>query len=330
MKEREITKQIKNEIMAPIKVNNLNLLYSELNNFKSKEEKLFGKKCFLEIILGLIKNSQNDIIINNNKNYKNLSYIKRILKTLMKDLLEIKMAKEKEINLNEIIKKEKKKKFFTLNYSNKLVTNSVQNNLETNFNSLITLSNENEYYEELKLLKLLNFKVKNEIMKTNNLIKKTIREIDYYKNNKSNKEKSNIIYINNNENEILNKILHNQLIFQRKNFIKLANMKNEQDDYIKFLLDEIHEYHINLEELNKLKEKNTIMEIVTIFENSENDEFSNNNNNQIYDYVGFDDLNYKLIKENDYSAKKINSTKDLTNNEDTNSNSSEKNGVSVK
>ena len=248
----------------------------------------------------------------------------------MKDLLEIKIAKEKEINLNEIIKKEKKKKFFTLNYSNKLVTNSVQNNLETNFNSLITLSNENEYYEELKLLKLLNFKVKNEIMKTNNLIKKTIREIDYYKNNKSNKEKSNIIYINNNENEILNKILHNQLIFQRKNFIKLANMKNEQDDYIKFLLDEIHEYHINLEELNKLKEKNTIMEIVTIFENSENDEFSNNNNNQIYDYVGFEDLNYKLIKENDYSAKKINSTKDLTNNEDTNSNSSEKNGVSVK
>jgi hypothetical protein len=302
----------------------------ELNDFKSKEEKLFGKKSFLEVILGLIKNSQNDIIINNNKNYKNLSYIKRILKTLMKDLLEIKMAKEKEINLNEIIKKEKKKKFFTLNYSNKLVTNSVQNNLETNFNSLITLSNENEYYEELKLLKLLNFKVKNEIMKTNNLIKKTIREIDYYKNNKSNKEKSNIIYINNNENEILNKILHNQLIFQRKNFIKLANMKNEQDDYIKFLLDEIHEYHINLEELNKLKEKNTIMEIVTIFENSENDEFSNNNNNQIYDYVGFDDLNYKLIKENDYSAKKINSTKDLTNNEDTNSNSSEKNGVSVK
>ena len=330
MKEREINKQLTNEILAPIKVNDLYLVNVELNDFKSKEEKLFGKKSFLEVILGLIKNSQNDIIINNNKNYKNLSYIKRILKTLMKDLLEIKMAKEKEINLNEIIKKEKKKKFFTLNYSNKLVTNSVQNNLETNFNSLITLSNENEYYEELKLLKLLNFKVKNEIMKTNNLIKKTIREIDYYKNNKSNKEKSNIIYINNNENEILNKILHNQLIFQRKNFIKLANMKNEQDDYIKFLLDEIHEYHINLEELNKLKEKNTIMEIVTIFENSENDEFSNNNNNQIYDYVGFDDLNYKLIKENDYSAKKINSTKDLTNNEDTNSNSSEKNGVSVK
>ena len=330
MKEREINKQLTNEILAPIKVNDLYLVNVELNDFKSKEEKLFGKKSFLEVILGLIKNSQNDIIINNNKNYKNLSYIKRILKTLMKDLLEIKMAKEKEINLNEIIKKEKKKKFFTLNYSNKLVTNSVQNNLETNFNSLITLSNENEYYEELKLLKLLNFKVKNEIMKTNNLIKKTIREIDYYKNNKSNKEKSNIIFINNNENEILNKILHNQLIFQRKNFIKLANMKNEQDDYIKFLLDEIHEYHINLEELNKLKEKNTIMEIVTIFENSENDEFSNNNNNQIYDYVGFDDLNYKLIKENDYSAKKINSTKDLTNNEDTNSNSSEKNGVSVK
>ena len=115
MKEREITKQLTNEILALIKVNNLYLINVERNDFKSKEEKLFGKKSFLEVILGLIKNSQNDIIINNNKNYKNLSYIKRILKTLMKDLLEIKMAKEKEINLNEIIKKEKKKKFFNLN-----------------------------------------------------------------------------------------------------------------------------------------------------------------------------------------------------------------------
>ena len=108
MKEREITKQIKNEIMAPIKVNNLNLLYSELNNFKSKEEKLFGKKCFLEIILGLIKNSQNDIITNEIHKDKNILFVKKILKSLMKDLLEIKREKEKELNLNELIKKEKR------------------------------------------------------------------------------------------------------------------------------------------------------------------------------------------------------------------------------
>jgi hypothetical protein len=112
MKEREITKQIKNEIMAPSKVNNLNLLYSELNNFKSKEEKLFGKKCFLEIILGLIKNSQNDIITNEIHKDKNIFFVKKILKSLMNDLLEIKREKEKELNLNELIKKEKKNNFF--------------------------------------------------------------------------------------------------------------------------------------------------------------------------------------------------------------------------
>ena len=46
------------------------------------------------------------------------------------------------------------------------------------------------------------------------------------------KKKSNIIYINNNDKEIINQILHNKLIFQRKYFIKVANKKNEQDDYI--------------------------------------------------------------------------------------------------
>ena len=86
--------------MAPIKVTNLNLLYSELNNFKSKEEKLFGKKCFLEIILGLIKNSQNDIITNEINKDKNIFFVKNILKSLMKDLLEIKREKEKEFILN--------------------------------------------------------------------------------------------------------------------------------------------------------------------------------------------------------------------------------------
>ena len=334
MKEREITKQIKNEIMAPIKVTNLNLLYSELNNFKSKEEKLFGKKCFLEIILGLIKNSQNDIITNEIHKDKNISFVKKILKSLMKDLLEIKREKEKELNLNELIKKEKKNNFFNSNNSNKHIINSIPNNFETNFNALTTLDDENESYEELNQLKLLNFKVKNEITKTNNLIRKTISEINYYKNN-SNKKKSNIIYINNNDKEIINQILHNKLIFQRKYFIKVANKKNEQDDYIKFLLDQIHEYQIHLKELYKLEEKNNILKknkffIETIVENTENDEISINNNNKYYEYSGFDNLNNKLIKDNNYSLKEINSNKDLTCNEETNCNTSEKNGVSVK
>ena len=65
MKERVLSVGITNNLLAQkTKINNYEQLKLELNNFQSKEEKLFGNKSFLEIILGLIKNTQKCIIMN--------------------------------------------------------------------------------------------------------------------------------------------------------------------------------------------------------------------------------------------------------------------------
>ena len=321
------------------KINNFSPLKLELNNFHSKEEKLFGNKSFLEIILGLIKNTQKDLIINNkNKNEKEIPNIKLILKVLNNDLLQIKKEKEKEFNLNDNIKKEKIKKFFNTNYSNKCAINSVPNNLNPNFDSLIKENSEDESYEELSQLKLLNFKLKNEIKKTSNIIRRSHIEIKYYKPpNKSKREKSKIIYINNNEKEIINQILHNKLINKRKIFIESATMKNNQDNYINFLLEQVNNCKTNLRAIYKLREKNynrnkNKIYIETIVENTENDndEITINNDNIYCDSIEFDDINKSIIKEDNDLAEKNNSNKDSTCNEETKCDSCEKNGIIVK
>ena len=76
-------------------------------------------------------------------------------------------------------------------------------------------------------------------------------------------------------------------------------------------------------------EKNKIF-IETIVENTENDEVSINNNNIYCNSTEFDSLNKKLIKDDSDSIGKNNSNKDSTCNEETNSNSCEKNGITVK
>ena len=185
-------------------------------------------------------------------------------------------------------------------------------------------------------MKLLNFKLKNEIKKANNLIKRILIEINYYKTpNKSNRKKTKLIYINNSEKAIINQILHNKLIDKRKIFIESASMKNNQDGYINFLLDQINMYKTNLKAIYRSREKKNNKNkvyIETIVENTENDndEISINNDNIYCDSIEFDDLNENIIKEDIDSAEKNNSNKDSTCNEETNCNSCEKNPIVVK
>ena len=61
MKQRSLSTKTKhnsitNPRLLPIKTNSVSL--------QKKEEKLFGNKSFLEIILGLIKSTQSDILSN--------------------------------------------------------------------------------------------------------------------------------------------------------------------------------------------------------------------------------------------------------------------------
>ena len=200
----------------------------------------------------------------------------------------------------------------------------------------MTESNEIESFEEITQLKMMNFKVRYEIKKVCNLIRRKQIEINYYKiSNGISRKKNKIIYINNNDDDKINQILHNKLISRRNTFIECATMKNNQDNYINFLLDKIAQKKSNLRALKRLierkmnSEKNKIF-IETIVENTENDEVSINNNNIYCNSTEFDSLNKKLIKDDSDSIGKNNSNKDSTCNEETNSNSCEKNGITVK
>ena len=99
--------------------------------FQNKEEKLFGNKSFLEIILGLIKSTQNDVL--SNKVFNKITgefgidKIKEILKELKQDLTTINEEEKKKLNLNENVLNEKKRKMkeiiYNSNYENHLIFN---------------------------------------------------------------------------------------------------------------------------------------------------------------------------------------------------------------
>ena len=84
MKEGISIQEIQNKLLdSKPKINNLDSLI----NLQRKEEKLFGNKSFLEIILGLIKNTQNDIIMNEKNSSNNIYNIKNIINVLFNDFL---------------------------------------------------------------------------------------------------------------------------------------------------------------------------------------------------------------------------------------------------
>ena len=205
MKEREsvfLKDSIKLEQIS--KLSEVSLTNMNLNNYQTKEEKLFSQKSFLEIILGLVKDTQNNIIMNKGCKNINFSKIRQLLISLKKDLLEINEEKSKKLVLVERIKKEKINDFFNSKNMNQNKTNIFPINLNSHLDTLTTENVEIESIEEVSQLKSLNFQVKYEIKKVKSLIKNMLLEIDYYKNFKnSKKHKPEIIYVNNNENKII-------------------------------------------------------------------------------------------------------------------------------
>ena len=78
-----------------VKYNNL------FKTIPKKDEILFSQKTFLEIILGLIKETQNEYFTKKKltKNKNDIKIIKGVLLKLINDLKEIKEEKEKEMKL---------------------------------------------------------------------------------------------------------------------------------------------------------------------------------------------------------------------------------------
>ena len=307
--------------------------------FQTKEEKLFENKSFIEIILGLIKTTQNDVLtkkifynIKHNFSYAN---VKNLLKDLKKDLIQINVEEKKKVNLNEKLLEEKKNKmkdiiFNSNNQKNTIINSSDENDIYSNNEKFMFEFNEAEPKKELYQLKMLNFKLENEIKRVDYLSKRMIFEKDYNKiYHLTNEFKLETIYIKQNDNELVNHILHNKLINRRKIFIRKVNMKNNQDIYINCIKDKIYQFKKDLNDIYQYyndqilsEEEKSYMETVVEkkkygnnIDNDHSDENSLNNNMEI---------NKEQMKDESDSLDKNISNKDSSNNDDTCPNSSEK------
>lgn len=330
MKERNFNQDIYMNFSLSLKIDELQTVISSLNISENKVEKLIEYKSYLEKILDLIKNSQKNLIIKKRFRKSNISNIKQTLISLNNNLFRLKADKEKSLKLLENLRNQKIKHFYKIKNSNNSFMNSFKKNFSSNFDSLISETTGNESYGEVSQLKNLNFEVENELQKLDNIKKQMLLEINYYNLSKDFKKVTKINYLNNtnNDDEMINKILHNKLIAKRNNFVNLANMKNTQGEDINFIKDKINFFKIKLktkiQSTKNLIRKNKKFYIETIKEDSENDDISINNNIPIK-FENFNKSN-KIINDKLDSIKinnNNNSNKD-SGSEETNYNSSDK------
>ena len=194
MKERKFNKDIYMNYSLSLKINERKTVITSLNNSQNKVEKLIEYKLFLQQILGLIKNSQKNLIIKKEFQINNLVNIKRVLIALKNNLFQLKEDKEKKLKLLENIRNQKIKHFFKLKYTNKSFMHSFKKNLSSNFDSLISETTGDESYEEISQLKTLNFEVENELQKIENIKKQMLLEINYYSMSKAFEKVTKIKY----------------------------------------------------------------------------------------------------------------------------------------
>ena len=315
VQSRDIKLNKNNNIIESKTVNNT------FNITQKKDEILFGQKSFLEIILGLIKNAQIDYLSsiksNENNKSKNISQIKVILNELNQSLIEIKKEKEKNINLFQKQKQQRESDLKKLIFSTVLTKRSVSNSnyVNINYETLITESNENDFNKETPQLKLLNFKVENEIIKVENLSRRKLFLIQYYKTpHLIHEHRTEIICEDKKNNESMEQLLHQRLIQQREKFIETANMKYLQEMRINSIKSQIMGYINATREIQKsyryvntqeviTEENKSYLETVNEDENNENN-FKNSkddiNNESAINKSNINNLkNLKLIDMNE-------------------------------
>ena len=198
-----------------------------------KDEMLFSQKTFLEIILGLIKETQNEYLTKKklSKKKKDTNLIKDILLKLINDLKEIKEEKEKNMKL--IISQNEQKKL-NLKY---IVNNTIINQkkiFNSEINSLNILNDDDSYdfnfnFDDLDI-KQQNFILENKIKEVDNMINRNNFLIKFYKTPHRFQDhfteifsKDKIIKQNITEN------LHDSLIYIRSIWKNVAHKKNLQD-----------------------------------------------------------------------------------------------------
>ena len=235
------------------------------------------------------------------------------------------------MNLNEHIlneKKNKMKEFIYNSNDSKFFLSNSDNEINNNSNNekFIEEVSGGDLSKELYQLKILNFKLENEINKVDNLNKRMIKEIEYTKKYCAINRfiKVATIYLKQKDNKAVDQLLHHKLITRRKLFIQKVNMKNNQDFCINCIKDRIKKFKKDIEELYKYYNEKIISEEEKSYIETIVEEMKKNNINK--DEINEDSNNYEINKilieeELEINDKNI-TNKDSSNNEETCPNSS--------
>ena len=250
MRQKNRIKQINNSLNSQ-QLTNRNIPSSKLLLQKPhfKEEILFSNKSQKHILLSLIKTAQVELLSSLKQNSDNFKKKKKnlFLKNLLLDL--------------------KKNLLFVLNEKNKSKSYYENNlkNTKLKFQKNYGIFDKKYRGNELSKLKILNFKIENDILETDFLIEKTQELINFLKITRIFPEENREIFLKN-KNEI-DKILNVKVKKGKELLKEIANKKKKQNNNIEQIIEEI----------NEIKEENGLIESTDIIfeETSENRIFNN-------------------------------------------------------
>ena len=238
------------------KKNNSNISNNiSLPNHHLKKEILFSNKSQKQIVLALIKSSQVSILskIKNSKSNKKeiIKFIKKLLYELKNNLQYI--LKEKNVTKTHLENNyNNNKNQIQLKFSDKY-----KNNSETN----TEMVEKNYEGNELSKLKLLNFEIENEIIKTDSLYKNIQYTINCLKITNLFPEYNREIYLSNKiKTENIDEIFNELKEEEKKKLNKTIIKKNIQNKEIEKYKEEINEMKQNIELINNIDSTDIILE----------------------------------------------------------------------
>jgi hypothetical protein len=256
-----------------------------LPNPHLKEEILFSNKSQKDILLSLIKSAQVSLLSSLNQKSNNFQLKKR--NSFYKNLL-LDLKKNLSFAINE---KNISKSYYENNIKN------IQLQIQKNYDIFNKKNEENE----LSKLKILNFKIENDILEADFIIEKTQKLISYLKITKIFPEENREIFLKN-KNEI-DKILNVKVKKGKELLKELITKKLKQNENIKKLKEEIIEIKQDLGLKNSIESTDIILE-----ETSENRVFSNfnsisNKDDNVVDKSNKDNIESKIFN-NDINAQR--------------------------
>ena len=223
--------------------NNSHILLSSKSNIK--EQILFSSKSQKELILSLIKSGQLSLLSKINQKAKisqkeKLIIFKNYLKDLKSNLSYI--LKEKTTNMIYLQNK--------INNTKQIIQNKISNNNKDNDDKNINedyletdMKEKNYEGNELSKLQFLNFKIENEIQKTNNMIANMQYLIKSLKLTYLFPE-DNIKFslLNNLQNpKEIAKIYNSKIQYEKKILDKYIDLQNQQKYYLELYQNKINE-----------------------------------------------------------------------------------------